>query len=59
MLQSISDFGYHPMLSALVLFLGGGFILCHLAVDVLQAYMDPRIRYGESTLLNHQVAPGR
>ena len=59
MLQSISAQGYHPMLSALVLFLGGGFILCHLTVDVLRAFLDPRIRYSESTSLNHQVAPGR
>ena len=58
-LQSISAIGYHPMLSGLVLFLGGGFILCHLAVDVLRAFLDPRIRYSESTYLNHQVAPGR
>ena len=32
-------------LNGVVLFLGGGFILCHLAVDVLRAFLDPRIRY--------------
>ena len=49
----------HVALHGVVLFLGGGFILCHLTVDVLRAFLDPRIRYSESRYLNHQVAPGR
>ena len=59
MLQSIGGHGFHPLLSSVVLLFGGGFILCHLTVDVLRAFLDPRIRYSEGRYLNHQVAPGR
>ncbi len=45
--QSISALDYHPMLSGVVLVLAGGFILCHLIVDILRAFLDPRIRYSE------------
>ncbi len=54
-LQSIGANGYHPTLSGLVLFLGGGFILCHLAVDVIRALLDPRIRYSARTYPQYEV----
>ena len=59
MLQSMSGHGFHPVFSSVVLLFGGGFILCHLAVDVVRAFLDPRIRYAENTYLNHQVAPAK
>lgn len=34
-----------PVLQAVVLFMATGFIVVNLAVDVLYAYIDPRIRY--------------
>ena len=42
----------HVALHGVVLFLGGGFILCHLAVDILRAFLDPRIRYSETTAIS-------
>ena len=45
--QSISPVGYNSMLSGVVLCLAGGFILCHLIVDILRAFLDPRIRYSD------------
>ena len=51
-LQSIGANGYHPTLSGLVLFLGGGFILCHLGFDLLRAFLDPRIRFSATTSLD-------
>ena len=52
MIQTIGALNYHPMLSGVVLCLGGGFILFHLAVDVLRAFLDPRIRYSETTAIS-------
>ncbi len=51
MLRSISPSGYDLMLSGVVLVLAGGFILCHLIYDLVRAFMDPRIRYGEEVNL--------
>lgn len=42
-------------LGGLVLFSGGAFILCHLVLDVLRAFLDPRIRYSERTYIQYQV----
>ena len=47
MIQTIGALDYHPMLSGVVLCLAGGFILLHLFVDVLRAYLDPRFRCSE------------
>ena len=54
-LQSISYVDYHPMLSGVVLCLAGGFILCHLMVDILRAFLDPRIRYSEGASLKYEM----
>jgi ABC-type dipeptide/oligopeptide/nickel transport system permease component len=35
----------YPVVQAVVLVVAGGFVLINLAVDVLNAYLDPRIRY--------------
>ncbi len=35
-----------PLLQGVVLFIGIGFVVLDLAVDILYAYLDPRIRYG-------------
>jgi ABC-type dipeptide/oligopeptide/nickel transport system permease component len=35
----------YPVVQAVVLVISGGFILINLLVDVLNAYLDPRIRY--------------
>ena len=57
-LQSISPLGYNSMLSGVVLCLAGGFILCHLIVDVVRAFLDPRIRYSEGTSLKVGAGAG-
>ena len=54
-LQSFSPVEYHPMLSGVVLCLAGGFILCHLIVDILRAFLDPRIRYSDGTSLKYEM----
>jgi ABC-type dipeptide/oligopeptide/nickel transport system permease component len=36
----------YPVVQAVVLTIAGTFILVNLLVDVLNAYLDPRIRYG-------------
>jgi peptide/nickel transport system permease protein len=36
----------YPFVQAIVLLIGAGFMLINLAVDVLYAWIDPRIRYG-------------
>jgi peptide/nickel transport system permease protein len=36
----------YPMVQAVVVTIAGTFILINLLVDVLNAYLDPRIRYG-------------
>ena len=53
-IQAISV-GYHPMLSGVVLALAGGFILCHLIYDILRAFLDPRIRFSESTSYKYEM----
>ncbi len=35
----------YPMVQAIVLLISGGFIFVNLLVDILNAYIDPRIRY--------------
>ncbi|RMF92316.1 MAG: ABC transporter permease, partial [Nitrospinota bacterium] len=35
----------YPMVQAVVLIIAGGFILINLLVDIINAYIDPRIRY--------------
>jgi ABC-type dipeptide/oligopeptide/nickel transport system permease component len=35
----------YQVVQAVVLFMAGIFILCNLVVDILYAYLDPRIRY--------------
>ena len=35
----------YPLIQAIVLFFGGLFVTINLAVDILYAYIDPRIRY--------------
>lgn len=35
----------YPLIQAIVLFFGGLFITINLAIDILYAYLDPRIRY--------------
>ena len=57
-LQSISPVGYNSMLSGVVLCLAGGFILCHLIVDILRAFLDPRIRYSDGTSLKVGAGAG-
>ena len=47
-----------PLLSGVALFLGGAFILCHLTVDVLRAFLDPRIRYSEGAALGVGAGSG-
>jgi peptide/nickel transport system permease protein len=36
----------YPVVQAVVLTIAGTFILVNLLIDVLNAYLDPRIRYG-------------
>jgi peptide/nickel transport system permease protein len=36
----------YPVVQAGVLFVATSFVLVNLAVDVLYAYLDPRIHYG-------------
>ena len=55
MIQTIGALDYHPMLSGVVLCLAGGFILLHLFVDVLRAYLDPRFRCSEEATLNFET----
>lgn len=38
-----------------VLLLGTAFILCHLAADLLRAFLDPRIRYSARTHIQYDV----
>ena len=54
-LQPISPVEYNSMLSGVVLCLAGGFILCHLMVDILRAFLDPRIRYSEGASLKYEM----
>jgi ABC-type dipeptide/oligopeptide/nickel transport system permease component len=36
----------YPMVQAVVLVIATAFVLVNLLVDILNAYLDPRIRYG-------------
>ncbi|MFQ5874989.1 MAG: ABC transporter permease subunit, partial [Dehalococcoidia bacterium] len=39
----------YPILQAIVLILAGSYIFMSLVVDLLYAWLDPRIRYGTGT----------